>query len=337
MKDRETPLKLVRLWDELAPDAYSTLDDLRRAKGENSELSYPDYCELPIGAAFTYIVERLGMGVREAAIGAAELTACWTWRQNKVIYSFDNDFADMLAAQAEDIEDTDKLPTEVLLHFPYPCIYVQAKIMEGFDGFWAWIEFDINKRQAEFRVQWVFEDMTHSMPYVLHLLPGKTLQDCMIDTARETQKHMQIDIKPEEIAVTDRLRAEAKFFLLRPMQLVLYLLSERADVDEVVPLTAKKEEKTIHLIKDKASEVKEFSVGLRIGNAIRKYGKTLQGKSTGAGSTKRPHSRRGHWHHYWTGPMSGERKLVLQWTAPTFIHPEASGDDDVIILPVKGQ
>ena len=109
----------------------------------------------------------------------------------------------------------------------------------------------------------------------------------------------------------------------------------RADVEEVVPLTVKKDKKEMRLIKDKASEVKEFTVGVRIGGAIRKYKTAPQNKPTGTGSAKRPHSRRGHWHHYWTGPMSGERKLVFQWTAPTFIHPDAPKDDNVIVFPVK--
>lgn len=333
MKDRETPLKLVRLWDKIAPGSYDVLDELKEANGKEG-LSWPDYCELPISAAFTYLVGQHGATAQEAAIGAAELTACWLWRQNKVIYAFDKDFGDMLASQAEDMGDTDKLPMELLLHLPYPCIYIKANILEGFDGFWAWIEFDVNTRRAEFRVQWVAEDMSHSIPYVLHLLPGGTLKDCILDTAKESLQHINADIKPTGAEMTEELKKEAEL-LLRPMQLILYLISERADIEEVAPLTVKRERKEIQLIRDKASEVTEFSVGVRIGGAIRKYKKAPQSKSNGTGSAKRPHSRRGHWHHYWTGPMSGERKLVLQWTAPTFIHPDGQGNDDVIIFPIK--
>ncbi len=50
-------------------------------------------------------------------------------------------------------------------------------------------------------------------------------------------------------------------------------------------------------------------------------------------SPKRPHARRGHWHNYWTGPRSGERKLVLRWVEPMFIH---GGEfDEVTVHPVK--
>ena len=38
------------------------------------------------------------------------------------------------------------------------------------------------------------------------------------------------------------------------------------------------------------------------------------------GSPKRPHTRRGHWHHYWKGERgSSHRKLILKWLAPIFI------------------
>ncbi len=335
MKDRETPLKLVRLWEKMTPGVYNTLNDLRDANGQDG-LCWPDYCELPIGAAFTYLVDTCQVSPEDAAAGAAELTACWTWRQHKIIYSFDDDFAAMLTAQAEDMEDTDVLPTDLLFHLPYPCVYIKARILDGFDGFWSWVEYDINEHRAEFRIQWVMEDMSHSVPYVLHLLPGKALKDCIEDTAEETLRHMDLDIKPERVEMDESLKKES-LLLLRPMQLILYFLSERADLEELTKATLKKENGGARIIQDKASEVKEYSVGIRIGGAIRKYRVAPQSKPSGSGGTKRPHSRRGHWHHYWMGPMTGERKLVLQWTAPTFIHPDAPVDDSVVIFPVKDQ
>ena len=39
------------------------------------------------------------------------------------------------------------------------------------------------------------------------------------------------------------------------------------------------------------------------------------------GKTVSPHTRRGHWHHYWTGKRgTDERKLILKWTFETAIH-----------------
>lgn len=58
------------------------------------------------------------------------------------------------------------------------------------------------------------------------------------------------------------------------------------------------------------------------------------GGNTGTGSAKRPHMRRGHWHNYWAG-SGDERHLVLKWTAPTMIHPEAGTEDNIVVYPVQ--
>src|SRR5699024_3433912 len=75
MKDKDTPLRLVRLWEKMNPGVYAELDRCRAEKDE-AQMSWPDYCELPIGAAFTYLVDIADMSHVEAAMVAAELTAC---------------------------------------------------------------------------------------------------------------------------------------------------------------------------------------------------------------------------------------------------------------------
>lgn len=138
MKDKDTPLRLVRLWEKMNPGVYAELDRCRAAKDEG-QMSWPDYCELPIGAAFTYLVDIADMSHVEAAMVAAELTACWTWRRCKKIFSFDDDLAAALAAQAEDVQDTDVLPADLLLHLPYPCVYIKAPVLlDRIDGFFVW-------------------------------------------------------------------------------------------------------------------------------------------------------------------------------------------------------
>lgn len=338
MKDRETPLKLVRLWSKMAPGIYEALDHLHSLNGQ-ADLHWPDYCVLPIGAAFTCLTKQHGLTDNQAAQVAAELIACWTWRQNKVIYAFDVDFAATLAAQAEDIADTDQLPTELLYRLPYPCIYIKANIFDQFDGFWCWIEHDLNTNRAEFRIQWVDVSMEKSFSVVLHLIPGATLADCVIDTVKESLSHRKLDIRPATIEMDDNLRQEAIEMILKPMQLVLYLLAERAEVDERPKVVVKKEKNGVRIVQDKAGEIREYDVGIRIGSAIRQYRMASQDKPavSGTGSAKRPHSRRGHWHHYWTGPKTGDRKLVLRWTAPTFIHSElGKSDNEIVVFPVKG-
>ena len=37
---------------------------------------------------------------------------------------------------------------------------------------------------------------------------------------------------------------------------------------------------------------------------------------TGESFSPRPHMRRAHYHHFWTGPHDGERKLIVRWLPP---------------------
>lgn len=335
MKDRDTPLRLVRKWERMIPGIYTELDHLQAAKTEG-EMSWPDYCDLPISAAYTYLVFHEGLSNQTAAMVAAELTACWTWRRTKKIYSFAPELARSLADQAEDAKDTDVLPADLLRHLPYPCIYVKAPtLLENIDGFWAWIEHDTNADRTEFRVQWVSSDMEHSVPQVLHLLPGKTLKDCVMDTMHTTMEHLDLDIKPQDSGV------ENARIILSAIQLVLYLLSENAEIDWV-PKPVRHQHisgnlSKLETVEDKASTVDESLVGVRIGAALKKahYIHASSGFA-GSGRTKRSHTRRGHWHHYWTGSTNGNRMLVLKWTAPTVIHPESGADDsNVVVFPVK--
>lgn len=335
MKDKDTPLALVRQWSKMATDCYEQLDNCRSARADG-KIDWPDYCLLPINAAFTYLVYSLGLSAEDAAAGCAELVACWAWRQNKVIYSFDTDTATLLAEQANDVKANDVLPADLLMHLPYPCIYIKTPgILEQMDGFWAWIDFDTNRNAPELRIQWVFEDMEHSYPEVLHIIPGGTLADCVLDTVQTITENIR---KPVDVSNP----VGAARTILKAVQLILYLVAENSDIESEPPLTRivhdSASKKVSRIVQDKASEVQVNNVGVRIGSTIRRIkAKTTSSTSanTGIGGTKRPHMRRGHWHSYWTGPRSGDRKLILKWVAPTMIHPDDGADSNVVVYPVK--
>lgn len=334
MKDKDTPLALVRLWSKIAKDCYRQLDNCRAAKSDGS-ITWPDYCLLPINAAATYLVYGLGQSEQDAAAGSAELTACWMWRQNKIIYAFDRDLTDALAEQAEDVKDTDILPADLLMHLPYPCIYIKAPgLLEHVDGFWAWVDYDTNRLGPELRIQWVFETMDASVPQVLHIIPGATIGACILDTMQTTLEHTREPVDLSRPADSSRI-------ILSAIQLLLYILADNADVEDEPPQRRTENRKpaginTKKSIQDKAGEITAKNVGVRVGAAFRRSrSHRSTNSSTGTGSAKRPHMRRGHWHHYWRGPMTGERELVLHWTAPMMIHGEIGADDDVIVYPVK--
>ena len=290
MRDRDTPLRLVRKWASMDPDCYDALDRGLSGKGTPG-LEWPDYCVLPIACAGTYLSGILGEGTDYAML-SAELTACWL-----------------------------------------PCIYVKApQLIRGYDGFWTWIEYDMTRKAPELRIQWLMDDMEHTTPGYLHLLPGATLGDCIEDTRREIQRHLPHPIPAELLEIRTMTQA-----VLQSLQLVLYLSADNAEIraQPAAPAKPRKTSGKVIGIMDKAAEVQAFDVGIRIGAALRHARVSDPAPGEGGGSPKRSHTRRGHWHHYWTGPRDGDRQLILKWTAPTVIHPDDAPEGEIVIYPVK--
>lgn len=62
-----------------------------------------------------------------------------------------------------------------------------------------------------------------------------------------------------------------------------------------------------------------YDVGARVGSELRAYTHVKSGHKPHQGGTVRPHMRRAHWHHFWTGPRDGARNLVLKWLPPTIV------------------
>lgn len=320
------------MWAKMVPGCYDILDKCRSAKTDG-DISWPSYCILPINAAATYLYA-CGLSQAEAATVSAELTACYLWRRSKIIYDFDAALADALAEQVNDANDTDTLPSDLLLHLPHACVYIKAPdLVEHLDGFFAWADYDVNRHGAELRISWLADDMRHTFPQVLHIVPGGTIAECVDDTAKTTGEYFDLPDRNTSAVEIARM-------MLTAIQLLLYISASNADIDEqprqsVARPVSTQHKKTVD-ITDKASEVRAFDVGIRIGNAIRKTdsGPTARTATVGSGAPKRPHLRRGHWHHYWEGKGEG-RHLILKWTAPTVIHPEQGNTKDVVIFPVR--
>jgi len=131
--------------------------------------------------------------------------------------------------------------------------------------------------------------------------------------------------------------------LLTPiLSLLLYLCDEAADIrdgrripQKPKPKQTKGQERVFP-----APAPFAWSVGVRMGAALRhaKQREAAQAAEDEAAGrrTVRPHVRRAHWAHRWTGPMNGERKAVVRWIHPALVNapnPEALPS---VIRPVEG-
>jgi hypothetical protein len=72
---------------------------------------------------------------------------------------------------------------------------------------------------------------------------------------------------------------------------------------------------------------------IRLGLALAQNGGERAGDSHGTKphARPRPHLRHAHWHHYWTGPMKGERQSVLRWLHPILVAAGENGSDSGIV------
>jgi hypothetical protein len=335
LTESRTPLPLVRLWKNQIPECYDTLDDLRNYWLNSGEMSTHPACDIPISAAATWLATSRGRNQVEMAEQAAELTACYIWRKQKIIYSFDPDLAKELSEQAKDYTYEDDLPVDVLLHPPYPCVYIQCP---GFfdryiDGFFAWIEWDVKRSLLEFRVSFLASTMDRTVSLMLEL-PEPSLGACIASTLEESAKRIKI---PQPLPNIGEIN-----MLLTALNMYMYLCSDGADI-QPNPSQAKITRRS-PTVRDKFREVEAQDVGVRIGSVLRKS-KAAQANPepetrphNGSHASKRPHTRRGHWHHYWTGPRDkpADRKLILKWTHPMLVAGSLNPDGGVItVFPVK--
>lgn len=320
------PFKLLKNFAKTYPRVWEYCDAFQN--GKNGLRRWNELCQIPIAA--TLEVKQLYPENTVSGIFPAECAALYSWRKYKEIYTFDEDLSNMLIAQADDIE----IPLDVLFSLPYPCIWIQAT---SNIGFFVWFEDDVNTHIMELRIFIVSENDGIIGNYMLHLKQGWTISDGVKDAVLQSEKFLnentEINRKNKE-KFKEGMFTENYDMISHFIQLILYICAENKDVQE------NEEQKAItsrpangSQPKDVYREIRKWDVGYRIGNAIRKYDaeKQRQGIShegTGKGTTKRPHTRRGHYHHYWIGSnKDNSRRIILKWVAPMFIN----GDEDDII------
>lgn len=240
------------------------------------------------------------------------------WAKNKQVYRFDPELEFSLA-DSEEI----KLPIRVLDRLPYYTFYIQFAdegiFAKNFHG--AFINIVKHDPGYILFIERIKED-GRAMFGKVALVPQEADGTFFFD-----KRSMNADKSAER----NNDWQEFGFFLLNA---ILYLCAENAEIQE--SQITKSTYKPRSEIKNKFSEIRQWECGFRYGAAVRKKRKE-QNTETAKISVKvrrslPAHTRRAHWHHYWTGPKNGERKLVLHWIAPTFV---SGTKNDVAVIHVK--
>lgn len=246
------------------------------------------------------------------------------WRRTKLIYEFDKTLVEELTAQTDLA-----VASEMLKRLPFECAYIMTPNLfsyndEPVDGFMCLKRHDV--LQILF-VAWNKKDGTTNEGLLDIHLDAKTLEES--------------DKLSQEASVRRGLISEhapSTHTGNGIIQLLLYLCAANADVQERRPsASAKKANKAI----DKRP-VRHWDVGIRVGATIKRNRSSYAAKTQHKGgdhkqhARPRPHLRRGHWSHFWTGKRdSTDRERILKWIEPVYINADSPDDLPTTIHRVK--
>ena len=322
--DQLRPVGHLHRMMKLYPDTPKQVNGFL-ADRDTEVLDWPDWCFLPMGA--WYAIVSAGNGVDRLPLhlsaDVARLAAIGSWRYSQSIYRLDPD----LMAALVDTPVSGSIPSDVLFRLPEWCVYVETPGWtwegEALYGFWVHLESDDNSGRAELRFLLDCESILIGLP--LHIGPW-TIIEAVDRMASEAKNNLQ------KISVSETFSSHAETALgpdaiqaigeqINPLvSLVLYLCSEEPELDGLkkpsAPLTRpalKKTKQGWKLFPPEKITIR--TVGVAIGEQLRNAG---TGDPTG--KTVRTHLRRGHWHGYWTGPRTGERKFVYHWISPLVVR-----------------
>lgn len=326
------PLNLVQEYTKNYPAVWELAEKFRQWP-EANETWDMSRCYIPIAAGVS-IYDFLKM----PASAVYMVPALAAWRQSKEVYTFDPDLAEALYAQASDT----KIPCDVLRQLPVYCVFIDS----GKYKFFAHLENDVSDGRWELRFVRVNDDGSTGASY-LHLgdftldesiTAGLDESQYQIEHLHESKEVLalfknalaQPDGKCDYSGVTDRTA------LSEMLQLVLYICADNADM-----VQSPDNQKTYRApsggkIQDKYREVRKWNTGYYVGNALRKEKSANSGtEQPYQGGSKRPHIRRGHWHHFWKG-KNGSKELVLHWVLPIFVNgDDSNGELPARVTPVK--
>ncbi len=331
-KSLPLPLELVKQFEKEYPECWDMVDYVRQGKG-NDLPDWNDICFCPLAGTQAIMIDKY----KEIDLNKASLLAALSsWRQYKEIYSFSDELKEVLYEQAEDI----LIPMDVLYSIPFPCIYI---VIDENEGFFVFFEQDMNTFQMELRFCIVKKnnDDIKMFNTWIHLRSNYTISDG-INEGIDLILHNKEKYKKELAGIVSESlqfgEEESEWYfeeVSKRFQLLLYICAENAEIEEnpeQKQITRKPLQNSKP--KDVYREIRSWNVGVKYAYNVRKAKseENNQGNfsSHNTHSSHRPHTRRGHWHHYWTGTKDN-RKLVLKWTAPIFV----GGDSNNVITTIN--
>lgn len=327
-KDYEEPVFLVYYLRSLARAIGIDLEQLK-------EKLYRDDIDF-VGEKLRRYWDKEGVSYNESDLincDTAFNTVC-EWARYKKAYDFHPAFVDYL-------KDTEDAPIygSVLNRLPFKDFYINlgrrkmdlesgvfpewvrgmfVRLFPIKDGVYIGITVQCERPDGE----WIF------LSHRLVVGNGDTFQQTMDRQKMVMQKDRIVEKVKKDWAVFYRIAVNA----------CQYLCASNAEIHDV---KSTKGNRPVVRIDGKMRpvSVQISEVGVRLGKKFEKMyrnaenGQKFRGDSKGRSPCK-PHVRRAHWHHYWTGP--GRTVLELRWLEPVFVMGD-SEKIDVVVHNVSGE
>jgi hypothetical protein len=328
--DEPRPLSILRQYG--GKTVWENLDRMRAERGKSLPY-WPEWCYVPIAAGIALAsggmpVDRFASLSSEQRFGiafqGAVYAALGAWRRTKGVYRFSGSLLQELA----DTPIDQALPSEVLHRLPEWCVYMDLSEGSFPVGGWgrllgsfAHMEWDVERPHEELRLLLDFERGLFPVPI--------DLTGSLVDGLLSVYESAKVKMDEKDMVTVAR-------YVSPVVGCVLYLCSEDQDIvgdglpGPVPGIRTKRGWKEVA-----APSVRVWDVGWRVGKMLAEArAREGEGRPVESRSSPRPHVRRAHWHHYWTGPRDGERKLVLRWLHPVLVKANL-GDFPAVVHRVE--
>ncbi len=315
------PLRLMQEIGKRFPDVWRKADFMRSMKGS----------ELPEWNGDIFLPQAAWIDIGKEILGKAELdvndiffiqlvAAVAAWRPAQDIIRYDRDVYQSLVEMPLD----GTLPSQILVHLPSWCIYVDTPDgieVEGdtWSGFFAMSGYDARHGIHILRILFLKDNFGL-------LIKDIPLGEWNLRQALEFLRN-KAEASLEVIGVKLPVSDSDEYAGVRSaLNLLIYLCAygvsdkEGAGLESAHYPTPQKVKTGWRLFPPDKPRV--VILGTAFGEKIRSvsHSDTVHGSHQGP----RPHIRRALWHSYWTGPKE-ERRLVPRWLPPI---PVAMVDDD---------
>ena len=301
------PERITQKYAQIYPSAFKMAKDFRANKGSASLEDWEDWCYLPLAASYAIAsneAAKQNVPANVFAIDIGNLGAILSWRIGKGVYQFDSELLESLWTTPLDGD----IPSELLYQLPEWCCYIDLK---GFDkspcdGFFVYLEDDMNTHDHELRLSMVFDgEFLYTVP--IHIRKSGIaagLKETMMTSIANMPQNRLGEAEKAEMTSDDFMRSWAKG--LEPMvSVVLYLCASNAEI-HCYKHPEKKPERPRETQTKRGNKIfpastpTEYRIGSQIGAAIRRY-RAESAAAGDAAKTISPHIRRAHFHAYRTG------------------------------------